>query len=171
MALVFPLLLTVSALLLQAYVYPLPLHPLTPLFAYLALHTSLLRALWIAAAIGLLPDLFASTHFGLYPAAAVGITAVLSRFRHLVPLDKPLPFALLTAAAGVMSPLAHLILLFLFDNPPPLSGQWLFVELLPIPLLDGAAGLLLAWGPVQLYQMALKRWKVYQLMQEQALSE
>lgn len=169
MALVFPLLLTAGALFVQAYVYPFPLHPLTPLFAYLALHTSLLRALWIAAAMGLLPDLFASTHFGLYPAAAVAITAFLSRFRHLVPFDKPLPFALFTAAAGAMNPLAHLLLLFLFDNPPPLSGQWLFVELLPTPLLDGAAGLLLAWGPVQLYHLACQRWKVYRLMQEQAL--
>lgn len=167
MALVFPFLLILGLFFFQAFVYPLPLHPFAPLFASLALYLPWMKALWIAAALGLLPDLFASTHFGLYPAAAVAVTALLSRFRHLVPLDKPLPFALLTASAGIFSTLSHLILLFLFDNPPPLSGQWLTVEFSMTPLLDAVAGLLFAWGPIQLYAMALKKLKIYRLMQEQ----
>lgn len=167
MALVLPVILSVLLLLSQTYAFWIPVHPLTFALVSLALYTPPMRALWIAATLGLLPDLFASTHFGLYPASATLVTALLIRFRHLVP-DQPVPFALYAAIGSALTPIAQLLLLFLFDNPPPLSGKWILVELLLIPAIDSLASLLFAWGPIQLYHLLRKQWILYRLMQEQA---
>ncbi len=106
--------------------------------SFAILRHSLPAALWFAALLGGISDLFSDDPMGVYALNYTLVTAFFYRFRRHLLWDSPLHLSLLTGLISSISALSQLALLFLFDRRVPFDGKWILTDLIGMPLVDAA---------------------------------
>jgi rod shape-determining protein MreD len=132
---------------------------LAPFLVIVYLNYRLVPSLWIATLTGFLLDLFSDHFFGFFGLSLPLITLVVYRLKRFCNYEKPLSVLLYTSFVSFIYSLVQPVLLFLFDKGLSLSIQWIFYDLLIMPLLDGVLALVLFVIPLKLYDLSKKQAK------------
>jgi rod shape-determining protein MreD len=147
-----------------AYFSGVHLYVFAPFVALVTLsQKELWKALFLAAFVGALSDLFSDHPIGSHAIACSVASFLLWQLRNRFLLEKPLHFGLFTALTSFS--ISHLLifLLFLFDRRIPFAGKWGFGDFLGMPLADGIFGLIWYAAPLYLIQEARRMWKLFWL--------
>jgi rod shape-determining protein MreD len=147
------------ALFQTAFFPNLRLIAFAPFLALLFMRVSLLRALWLGLACGVIMDLLSSQmRFGLYSVNYCLTTLLLYHQRRHFFDDKPLALSLFTVLVAAVSTFIELILRHL-----PLSGKVIFTNVIAMSFLDGAYAFAWFTCPTKLYYL-IKQIKWHKLI-------
>jgi rod shape-determining protein MreD len=162
--LVFSFFLAVTGFFFQLLLPSLPpFSPYIPWIAYVLLKSPLHKALWLAAFVGLLVDLFSDHPFGTHPISYVLSAACGYRIANRFSADSPLHLAIYSSLISLLSILFHLFLLFLFDRRVPFSGKWAIGEFIGLSLVDGIYALIWFAWPGRAALFLKRHWTVFWL--------
>ena len=129
------------------------------------------KSLWLAFLAGIIIDLFSSGHMGLYALCYCLTTALLYRQKRNFIDEKPLNLALFTALISFVSTIVLILLLFIFDRRAAFSGQWAFIDLWTMPLLDALYAFVWFYCPFIFYQLAIRQWKILKIRYRKSRNE
>lgn len=134
-----------------------------PFAALACLRANLSAALWCAALAGFFSDLLSADPFGVY-AISLCISAAMSyRFRRLFLQGEALQLCFFTAIYSAIFTPVLIVVLFLFDRRAPFNGQWSFLDLATMPLVDAAYAFFWFVGPLLFFEWAKRQWKGWRL--------
>lgn len=162
--LILAFLLSTLALILQCILQPpITLIAYVPFLALTILSSSLYRALWFSALVGVIMDLVSNNPFGLHPINYVLVTALLFKIKNHFLKEEPFHLSILAALFSLMATLGQALLLFLFDRRVPLEGRWVLADFLGMPAIDGLYAFVAIAAPLALFSKMKKMWDLFWL--------
>ncbi len=151
------------ALFATAFIPHIKLLPFAPFLAILYNRKSFQSSLWLASLCGLILDLLSSEfRLGIH-ALNFGLTSffLYHQKRHFFE-DKPLALSLFTLLISVVTTVAQLLLISIFDRPLPLSFRLLATDLMLMPVADAIYAFLWFSCPMLLYAHIQKiGWRAF----------
>ena len=160
--LAFTFLLALLASLLQGILLPgFSLCTIATWIALVILKKPLLQTLWLTPLAGLILDLLSDHPFGVHALAFTLTAALLYPMRRHFAADSVLHLALFSTLISAISSLLLLFLLFLFDRRVPFGGRWALVDVIVMPLFDGAFAALWFGWPLLLLAKMRKIWDLF----------
>ena len=150
--------------LFQGVLFPgITLLAFAPFFALCCMKTTLKSTLWLAAIAGFCVDILSNDPMGLHALNYTTILVLLYSLRWRFSSEESLHLGLYTILISSISTLLQLVLLFLFDRRVPVSGTWIWVDLICMPLLDGLYALIFFSAPLLLWRQLRYQWLIYRL--------
>jgi rod shape-determining protein MreD len=133
----------------------------SPFLGLLYTRCNFVKALWIASLCGFVMDLLSSEfRFGIQALAYALTTLLLYKQKKHFFEDKPLALSLFTLLISIVSTLCQWSLISLFDRALPLSGKFLFTDLVVMPLVDAGYAFLWFSCPMMLFlHLKKKGWR------------
>ena len=160
--LIFAFALGTIALLFQSALFPhFTLLAYAPWIALATLFCPVPKSLWLSAAAGAAIDLLSDDPIGLHALNYAATAALLFRYRKHFLHDNPLHLGLFTLLVSFTSTLLQLFLLFLFDRRVPFAGEWIFVDLVAMPIADAIYALIWFAAPLVLYTKLRRHGSMY----------
>ncbi len=111
----------------------------SPFLVVLYYKRPLVTALLGSLFCGLVVDILSSeAHLGMVGINYILVTALLYRFKYNFFPDSITTLPLLTFLFGTLSALVDMILMFAFDHPMSIHGDWMWTDLIVLPTWDAA---------------------------------
>ena len=145
-------LLATAALFMQTILFPdFVILAFAPWIALVVLTCSLPKCLSLAMLAGSFLDILSDDPMGVHALNYTLIACFAYRYRRYFSYDQPLHLSLFTLLLSFGSTLLQLFLLFLFDRRIPFTGEWIFGDLIIMPLADAIYALLWFAYPLRLF--------------------
>ncbi|HSX13721.1 MAG TPA: hypothetical protein VLE96_04785 [Chlamydiales bacterium] len=155
----FTFLLSAIALFLQTTLFPqFVILAFAPWIALTILTRPLPKCLPYVMIIGAIVDLLSEDPMGVHALNYTLIALVLYRYRLYFSFDQPLHLSLFTFLVSFGSTTLQLFLLFLFDRRIPFTGEWVFGDLVLMPIADALIAIVWFAYPLKLFSKGCVYW-------------
>lgn len=151
--------LAIIAFILQTILFPsFILLAFSPWIALVVLKCSFHRCMIYAMISGSILDLFSNDPMGVHALNYTLIALTLYRYKRFFSYEMPLHLGLFTFLVSFTSTLLQIFLLFLFDRRIPFAGEWVFGDLVIMPLADALYAIIWLSYPLKFFEQGRPFW-------------
>jgi rod shape-determining protein MreD len=162
--LIFAFVLALIALVLQGIIVPhISILAFAPFLAFALIRSPLTQALFLSVLAGAIMDLLSEDPMGVHALNYVLVTAIFFRFRKHFSSDQALHLSVLTGVISSFSTLLQWFLLFLFDRRVPFAGEWVFSDLIGMPVIDALYAFVWFAAPLTVAKKFHRMWVLFWL--------
>jgi rod shape-determining protein MreD len=107
---------------------------------------------------GAILDLFSNDPMGVHALNYTLIALTLYRYKRFFSYEQPFHLGLFTFFVSFTSTLLQIFLLFLFDRRIPFTGEWVFGDLLIMPIADALYAIVWFAYPLKFFEQGRPFW-------------